>query len=167
MEEIIQTTIKTTIEEINNNSNSIAFNIVTITLSILAIIISIWVAIWTTKKSNRLNYKNKLYENILQDIFQKQIPALIQKSLNVDCKKVNEDQIDKLEKLITEDLRNAILIFKYINSQFYNRMEKTIIEIDDDIVLISTKEDNFDRMYEKLIKDMKNLYSYVEKYLFK
>lgn len=167
MEEIIQTTIKTTIEEVNNNSNSIAFNITTITLSALAIIISVWAAIWTTRKNNKLNYKNNLYENVLQDILQKQIPVLIQKSLNADCKKVNENQINKLEKLITKDLRNAILVFKYIDNKFYNKMEETIIKIDDDIVLISTRQNNFDRMYGELIKNIESLYTYVERYLFK
>lgn len=166
MEDIIQTTISTTIEEIIKNSNLFYFNWTTLTISIIAIIISIWSVIWTVNKNNKSSYKNNVYEDILKNPLHKELPSFIQKVINVETRKINENEIDKFQEFLM-GLRKEILFFKYMDNKFYNEIDSIIMQIDDNIVLMINKKENFDYRYEELIKQVKRLYKCVEKYLFK
>ena len=166
MEEIVQATIKTTIEEVIKNSNLFCFDWATLIISILAIIISIWSVIWTVRKNNKQSYNNILYEDILQEKLHKDMPLLINKSIDVVGRCVNQEGIDELEDFLAE-LREAILVFKYNNPQFYKSLDKIIVNIDEKIVIISTRNENFEERYEKLIEEIKKLYKCIEEKLFK
>ena len=166
MEEIIRTTIATTIEEIIQYSNLLYFDIATLILSVIAIIISVWSAIWTVKKNNKQNYNNSLYEDILKDDLHKKMPMLIHKSIDVKRKCVNDQEINELEVFFSK-LRESILVFKYINSDFYIKLDGIIVNIDENIVLITTRNENFDKRYGMLMSEIKKLYKCIEKNLFK
>lgn len=166
MEEIIRTTITTTIEEIIQYSNLLCFDRATLILSVIAIIISIWSAIWTVKKNNKQNYNNSLYEDILKDDLNKKMPILIHKSINIKRKCVNDKEINEIEEFLSE-LRESILVFKYINPNFYKKLDEIIVNIDENIVLISTRSEKFDKRYEILMSEIKKLYKCIEKNLFK
>jgi hypothetical protein len=166
MEEIIRTTIATTIEEIIQYSNLLCFDRSTLILSVIAIIISIWSAIWTVKKNNKQNYNNSLYEDILKDDLHKKMPMLIHKSIDVKRKCVNDQEINELEVFLSK-LRESILVFKYINPEFYKKLDGIIVNIDENIVLISTRNENFDKRYGMLMSEIKKLYKCIEKNLFK
>lgn len=166
MEEIIRTTIATTIEEIVQYSNLLCFDRATLILSVIAIIISIWAAIWTVRKNNKQNYNNSLYEDILKDDLHKKMPMLIHKSIDVKRKCVNDQEINELEEFLSK-LRESILVFKYINSEFYRKLDGIIVNIDENIVLISTRNENFDKRYAMLMSEIKKLYKCIEKNLFK
>lgn len=166
MEEIIRTTITTTIEEIIQYSNLLCFDRATLILSVIAIIISIWSAIWTVKKNNKQNYNNSLYEDILKDDLNKKMPILIHKSIDIKRKCVNDKEINEIEEFLSE-LRESILVFKYINPNFYKKLDEIIVNIDENIVLISTRSEKFDKRYEILMSEIKKLYKCIEKNLFK
>ena len=166
MEEIIRTTIATTIEEIMKYSNLLCFDRATLILSVIAIMISIWSAIWTVRKNNKQNYNNSLYEDILKDDLQKKIPMLIHKSIDVKRKCVNDQEINEIEEFLSK-LRESILVFKYIDSEFYRKLDEIIVNIDENIVLISTRNENFDKRYAMLMSEIKKLYKCIEKNLFK
>jgi hypothetical protein len=166
MEEIIRTTIATTIEEIMKYSNLLCFDRATLILSVIAIMISIWSAIWTVRKNNKQNYNNSLYEDILKDDLQKKMPMLIHKSIDVKRKCVNDQEINEIEEFLSK-LRESILVFKYIDSEFYRKLDEIIVNIDENIVLISTRNENFDKRYAMLMSEIKKLYKCIEKNLFK
>ena len=166
MEEIIRTTIATTIEEIMKYSNLLCFDRATLILSVIAIMISIWSAIWTVRKNNKQNYNNSLYEDILKDDLQKKMPMLIHKSIDVKRKWVNDQEINEIEEFLSK-LRESILVFKYIDSEFYRKLDEIIVNIDENIVLISTRNENFDKRYAMLMSEIKKLYKCIEKNLFK
>ena len=166
MEEIIQTTISTTIEEIVKQSNLLYFDKATMILSIIALVISVWSVIWTARKNNRSSFKNNLYDDILKEALHINLPKLVQRSIDYGNKKVNDNEIDKLQDLLME-LRSKILVFTYINEKFYNEIDSIIIKIDETIVLMINKKENFERKYEELMGHIKALYKCVEKYLFK
>lgn len=166
MEEIIRTTITTTIEEIIQYSNLLCFDRATLILSVIAIIISIWSAIWTVKKNNKQNYNNSLYEDILKDDLNKKMPILIHKSIDIKRKCVNDKEINEIEEFLSE-LRESILVFKYINPNFYKKLDEIIVNIDENIVLISTRSEKFNKRYEILMSEIKKLYKCIEKNLFK
>lgn len=166
MEEIIQKTITTTINEVIKNSNLFCFDWATLAISIIAIIISIWSAIWTVNKNNKSSYKNNVYEDALKDPLHLELPKLVQRSIDYKNKKVNDEEIDKFQDFLIE-LRNKILVFKYMDENFYKEIDNIIIKIDDNIVLITNKKENFENRYEELVKQIKALYKCIEKYLFK
>ena len=166
MEEIIRTTIATTIEEIMKYSNLLCFDRATLILSVIAIMISIWSAISTVRKNNKQNYNNSLYEDILKDDLQKKMPMLIHKSIDVKRKCVNDQEINEIEEFLSK-LRESILVFKYIDSEFYRKLDEIIVNIDENIVLISTRNENFDKRYAMLMSEIKKLYKCIEKNLFK
>ena len=166
MEEIIQTTIATTIDEVIKNSNLLCFDWATLAISIIAIIISIWSAIWTVRKNNKSNYKNNVYEEILKDSLQIELPRFMQKSIDYINKRVNDEEIDKFQDFLME-LRRKILVFKYMDEKIYKEIDDAIIKIDDNIVLITNKQENFEKRYEELVKQIKLLYKHIENYLYK
>lgn len=166
MEEIIQTTIETTIEKVIQYSNLFCFDWATLILSGIAIIISIWSAIWTVHRNNKSSYKNNLYEEVLKKALQKELPSLMQRSIDINSKTTNDIEINKFEEFLM-CLRKDILVFKYTDNKFFEKIEKTILKIDDNVVLISTRKENFEKRYAELVKEIKKLYKYTEKYLFK
>ena len=166
MEEVIRTTISTTIEEIIKYSNLFCFDWATLVLSLIAVIISIWSVIWTVKKSNKQNYNNSLYQDILKEDLNKKMPILIHRSIDAKSKCVNDEEINELEEFLSE-LRESILVFKYINPDFYNKLDGIIVNIDENIVLISTRNENFEKRYAILMSEIKKLYKCIEKNLFK
>lgn len=166
MEEIIQTTISTTMNEVIKNSNLLCFDWATLAISIIAIIISIWSAIWTVHRNNKSSYKNNVYEDILKDSLHNELPIYMQKSIDFKNKKVNDNEIDKFQDFLME-LRSKILVFKYMDEKFYKEIDEIIIKIDDNIVLINNKQENFENRYEELVNQIKALYKCIEEYLFK
>ena len=166
MEEIIQATISTTINEVIKNSNLLCFDWATLAISIIAIIISVWSAIWTVHRNNKSNYKNNVYEDVLQEAFHVKLPMYMQKSIDFKNKTVKDNEIGKFQDFLI-DLREKILVFKYMDEDFYKEIDKIIIKIDDNIVLINNKQDNFENIYNELVDQIKELYKCIEKYLFK
>jgi len=166
MEEVIRTTISTTIEEIIKYSNLFCFDWATLILSLIAVVISIWSVIWTVKKNNKQNYNNSLYEDILKEDLNKKMPILIHRSIDINRKCVDNEEINKVEEFLST-LRETILVFKYINADFYKELDEIIVNIDEIVVLISTRTENFDKRYESLIKEIKKLYQCIENNLFK
>ncbi len=166
MEEIIQTTISTTMNEVIKNSNLLCFDWATLAISIIAIIISVWSVIWTVHRNNKSSYKNNVYEDILKNALHIKLPMYMQKSINLRNRTVNNNEIGKFQDFLL-DLRGKILVFKYMDEKFYKEIDKIIIKIDDNIVLINNKQDNFENIYKDLVDQIKELYKCIEKYLFK
>lgn len=166
MEEIIQTTISTTMNEVIKNSNLLCFDWATLAISIIAIIISVWSVIWTVHRNNKSSYKNNVYEDILKNALHIKLPMYMQKSINLSNRTVNNNEIGKFQDFLL-DLRGKILVFKYMDEKFYKEIDKIIIKIDDNIVLINNKQDNFENIYKDLVDQIKELYKCIEKYLFK
>lgn len=161
---IIETTVKVTIEETIKNANLLAYDRLALIISILAILVSIIVAIWTVRRTEKSNYRNNYYENILLDPLQKKLPLLLHKA--IDNQRINKKEADKLEKYITE-FRNIILPFKYIDEKFYKKFDRKLIELDETLVILYSKTENFDNNSRKLYNTAKQLYKLSEKYLFK
>lgn len=166
MEEIIQTTIRTTINEVIEHSNLFCFDWATLVLSVIAIIISIWSVVWTVNRTNKSSYKNNLYDDILKEQLHKELPNFIQKSIDLNSKSIDEMEIDKFQEFLSK-LRVNLLVFKYMDNKFYEEIDDIILKIEDNIVLIINKKENFDKRYEELVCQVKKLYKCVEKYLFK
>lgn len=166
MEEIIRTTISTTINEIIKNSNLLYYDISTLVISIVALIISIWSAIWTARQNNKLSFKNHVYEDLLKKPLQVDLPKFVQKSIDYTNKKIDDEIIDEFQDFLM-NFREQILLFKFTNERFYKKIDNIIIKIDDNIVLITNKQENFEVRYNELVKQVKELYRCVEKYLYK
>ena len=166
MEEIIRTTITTTINEVIEHSNLFCFDWATLVLSIIAIIISIWSVIWTVNRTNKYSYKNNLYDDVLKVQLHKELPSFIQRSIDLNSKSINDEEIDKFQEFLGK-LRVDLLVFKYMDNKFYEEIDNIILKIEDNIVLIVNKKENFDKRYEELVCQVKKLYKCVEKYLFK
>ncbi len=165
-EELIRITIQTTIEEVIKKSNLLQFDFANFWISITAICISIWSVYFTLKKSSQANYYRDLYNNLLKDLLQDKLPQIINKSFNLNSKTVEQSGINEFEEFIGK-FRSNLLVFKYINKKFYKKMEEILVSLDEKIVVISTRSENFQEKYEHILEDVNHLYKTVDKYLFK
>lgn len=94
------------------------------------------------------------------------MPSFIQRSIDLNSKSINDEEIDKFQEFLGK-LRVDLLVFKYMDNKFYEEIDNIILKIEDNIVLIVNKKENFDKRYEELVCQVKKLYKCVEKYLFK
>lgn len=153
---LIQTTINSTIE----NANLLIYDRCATIISVLAIVISIWAVFRNELKQ----YNNKFYDKILGSELQEQLPLLLNNALDLENKRVNEESFSKLEEFIGE-LRKKILVFKYNNEKFYNSINKALIDIDEKMIIMTNRSENFQIKYLDLLKSIKKLYRVCKKYI--
>lgn len=158
--EIIRMAVETSIEKTIENSNLLFFDNVTLILSILAIIISIW----SILKDETSQFKSKFYDNILLEPLQKELPQLLNEAINLERACINDVACSELEEYIGK-LRKKILVFKYENYKFYEKIDKLLVKIDNQLVLMSNRNENFMEKYAELLQLVKELYRKIKRYI--
>lgn len=158
--EVIRTAVETSIDKTIENSNLLFFDNLTLLLSILAIIISIWSVI----KGEISQFKINIYDNVLSNPLQKDLPQLLNEAINLEQTCINEEACSKLEEYIGQ-LRKNILVFKYENCKFYGKIDSLLVKIDNQLVVMSNRNENFMEKYTELLKLVKDLYKKTRKYI--
>ena len=81
----------------------------------------------------------------------------------------NKKQKQKPSSISLSDHLSSEIVEKNVLSinSYTDEEDNSDIKIDEDIVLISTRTENFEQKYEILMKDIKDLYRCVERHLFK
>lgn len=154
--EVIETTINSTIE----NANLLVFDKFSLGISIIAIVISIW----TVFRNESIQFKNKFYDKILQNPLQDDLPKLINEAINVERSDINEESCTKLEEYIGE-FRQRILVFKYNDERFYRKIDKVLVDIDEQLVVMVNRNKNFSKKYSEFLNLVKKLYKLSKKYI--
>jgi hypothetical protein len=162
---IVEIAIRTGIE----SSKSGNFDIMNLGIAIIAIVISIiaiFISIWTVKRGEKKNYNNKYYDSILSEFLESKLPILMNNTIDRKSRTISDEDYEILDEEL-ERFREKILVFQYINNEFYTRLDANIIELDEKLITISGKSEYFDRTYEAINKILVKIYKDVEEFLLK
>lgn len=116
--------------------------IVEFVLPICAIIVSIYTWKKTekiTKGINRNELNKDFFKEIFFDIIIKDFPQAINKIISPGV--TNLDSYEEANKLIYQILDGA-QFYKYFNKEFYNKIKRNLIDIDDVLTLLSNTNNN-------------------------
>lgn len=80
--------------------------------------------------------------------------------------KIDKNKANEIEKLIGVVLRK-IKFLKFSNKDFYNKMKNILTQIEDKTFRILRKNEEFTENYSCIIELTKEMYSNIEKNLFK
>lgn len=158
--EVIKITIETTINSIIENANLLVFDKIALFLSFVAIAISIW----SVYRNEALQYKNKFFDGVLLEPLRDKLPKLIKKAINIEMSCVDEEGCAELEQFI-KDFRSEILVFKYVDKEFYDKIDSELIKIDEILILMNNRNESFNNKYEELLREVGNLYKDSKKYI--
>lgn len=158
--QVIREVIKTTINETIKSANLLVFDTCSLIISIIAIIISIW----TVFRSEKIQFRTKIYDNLLQKPLQEELPELINNAINEENCNINGKACTKLEKFI-DKFRHKILVFKYNDLKFYKKMDSILIDMDEKLVVMTNRDANFSKNYSEFVELVKKLYKTSKKYI--
>lgn len=143
------------------------FQILTFLVSTIISITSISLTLFFDKKNKKMQKefeeKSNIYkrfssiENVLNDELYPQI------SIFLDNERINKNHVDKITKIIT-NLRRRVSYIRYSNSEVYDSLIDTLVEIQDNAILIFIKSYVKDNK-KKLNKNTQKLIEIVDKYL--
>lgn len=122
-------------------------------IEIINIIATIILFIWgyfLNNKINSINLNTVFYNEIFNDILLKKLPAAAEETL-----KNNFSNFDAFDDVLVE-LNKNILYLKFKNKNFYTKVEKEIIKIDDFLSHLykTTIKPSTKNQFEKLIEDL-------------
>lgn len=161
---IVEIAIRTGIESSKTGSMDL-INSIFAAVSVIISIIAIAVSIWAVKRGEKKNYYTNCYNKLLADFFEVQLPKMIKNTIDSNSKIVNDDNYKILDKSI-EEFRATILVFKYINNDFYTSMDKNIIELDEKLTNIcTTKKEYFENTYNSINKILTQMYEDIRTFL--
>lgn len=135
------------------------YYVITICVSTSALVISII----NSLKNNKLNLRTKYYDIIFKDAVLMELPECYQNYISVSTKSVNKEYSEHFEKFIG-GFRNKIRFLEFSNNKFYKKLDGILIDIDTDVVLLYSREEQFDKYNDKLYNDIKRLYIQIDKY---
>lgn len=158
--EVIKITIESTVNSIIENANLLFYDKFSLLLSIFAIIISIW----AVYRNERSQYNNKFYDGVLLKPLQEKLPILINNAIDENNSTINDEAYLQLDDFIKE-FRKDILVFKYVDNKFFEKIDNQLIQIDELLVVMSNRDENFKKNYDKLLKEVGKLYNISRKYI--
>ena len=112
------------------------------------------------------DYNNKYYDSILSEFLESKLPILMNNTIDRKSRTISDEDYEILDEEL-ERFREKILVFQYINNEFYTRLDANIIELDEKLITISGKSEYFDRTYEAINKILVKIYKDVEEFLLK
>ena len=135
------------------------YYLVTLIISTSAFVLSVINSI----KNNKLNLRTKYYDIVFKDAVLMELPECYQNYVSITTKSINKEYSEIFEKFIG-DFRNKIRFLEFNNNKFYKKLDSILVDIDADVILLYSREENFDKYNDKLYNDIKRLYIQIDKY---
>jgi len=132
-------------------------------LAFLASIISLYISIKNAEKVNKLSQKTKYYDFIFKDNLMMKLPTLYLKYVEDSPYEPNITIVQEFQDFI-EEFRKNILPLNFSDSNFYDKIDKLLVSIDDTVVRISGHKNEFLSLKEKLNNQIKDLYCTIDNY---
>ena len=131
-----------------------------------AVIVSIWSLIKSTitsRKQKQIKLRENYYEPVFKEIMTKKYPKIFTDFVNIKTNQICVEKSTDFENLIGE-FRKNIKYLIFTNSDIYEKLEKVLIDIDEKIVILCTKDENRKENIEIITELSKSLYSIVDNY---
>lgn len=121
------------------------------------------ISIINSIKNNKLNLRTKYYDIIFKDAVLMELPNCYQNYVSASTKSINKEYSENFEKFIG-DFRNKIRFLEFSNNKFYKKLDDILVDIDNDVILLYSREEHFYKYNDKLYNDIKKLYIEIDKY---
>lgn len=135
-------------------------------LDAIAIGISIFALIKsnsTEKKQRKIKLRENYYEPVFKEIMTKEYPRVFNNFIDIKNNKVSKDNSNDFEKIIS-NFRKNIRYMMFTDDDIYKVIDDILIEIDEKIVILSTREENIEENIKKTCELSNNLYKNINKY---
>ena len=135
-------------------------------LDAIAIGISIFALIKsnsTEKKQRKIKLRENYYEPIFKEIMTKEYPRVFNNFIDIKNNKISKDNSNDFERTIS-DFRKNIRYMMFTDDSAYKIIDDILIEIDEKIVILCTKEENIEEDIKKMCDLSNNLYKNINKY---
>ncbi len=135
-------------------------------LDAIAIGISIFALIKsnsTEKKQRKIKLRENYYEPVFKEIMTKEYPRVFNNFIDIKNNKVSKDNSNDFEKIIS-NFRKNIRYMMFTDDDIYKVIDDILIEIDEKIVILSTREENIEENIKKICELSNNLYKNINKY---
>lgn len=143
-----------------------SFEITQTIISIVAIVISIISLIYTnniSKKQTQLKMKENYYQPVFQDMLINIFPQVFTNFIDIKNNAVYIEASTEFEKAIG-DFRKKVKFLQFIDLDIYNKIDKLLIDIDENIVLLCSNRDNKEEKIQKTHKLVIKLYHEINNY---
>lgn len=132
---------------------------ITIGISIFALIKSNS----TEKKQRKIKLRENYYEPVFKEIMTNHYPRAFNNFIDIKNNIISKDSSTDFEKVIS-DFRKNIRYMMFTDNDIYKVIDNILIEIDDKIVILCTKEENIEENIRKICSLSKILYENINKY---
>lgn len=135
-------------------------------LDVIAIGISIFALIKsdnTEKMQRKIKLRENYYEPVFKEIMTKEYPKVFNNFIDIKNNKVSKDNSTDFEKIIS-NFRKNIKYMMFTDHDIYKVIDDILIEIDEKIVILSTREENIEENIKKICELSNNLYTNINKY---
>ncbi len=142
------------------------FEIIYVILLVLTLgmsIISLKVSLAVSQKDQAIKIREKYYDEIFSEMITKKIPYLYNKFVNKEIGNINVSISSKFEKEIGF-FREKIRFLEFNYPNFYKELDSQLIDLDDKVVLLSTKPENVQRLIPEFYDGISNVYRLVERF---
>ena len=135
-------------------------------LDAIAIGISIFALIKsnsTEKKQRKIKLRENYYEPIFKEIMTKEYPRVFNNFIDIKNNKISKDNSNDFERTIS-DFRKNLRYMMFTDDSTYKIIDDILIEIDEKIVILCTKEENIEENIKKMCVLSDNLYKNINNY---
>lgn len=117
----------------------------------------------TEKKQRKIKLRENYYEPVFKEMMTKEYPRVFNNFIDIKNNKVSKDNSNDFEKIIS-NFRKNIRYMMFTDDDIYKVIDDILIEIDEKIVILSTREENKEENIKKICELSNNLYKNINKY---
>lgn len=136
----------------------VILSVITIFISLIALIFSMISAY----KINRINLRMN-YFDIFKNDLTKELPKFYTSFITNESYIVNDNVGKEFEDYIN-DLRVKIKFLKFIDEKNYKVLDKKLIELEENIIILPTRIENKDKYIHEIENNIKDIYKKVNKH---
>ena len=131
------------------------YEIIACIFSLLSVIFSCYSIYCAKKKKNT----ERIYYDLFKNYIIERIPCAYK-----DFEKPEDKASQKNFEEVIRDFRRSILAVEFINKKFYKEIDDLLIQIDEKIVVMNNRTENFGKLREDLYSIICELYKKVNKF---
>lgn len=135
-------------------------------LPIIISTLSLIISVFTVKKQKIIKLRENYYEPVFKEILTKDFPNVFTNFVDINKKIIYKEQSTPFEELLT-NFRKKIKYLMFTDEKIFNKLNNLIIEIDELIIILCTKEENKEKNIDNISKQSKLLYKYINDYFSK
>lgn len=131
-------------------------------ISFIIALISLVYSIYNSRKINKLNMRNNYFDIFKEDLT-KNMPDFRSRFISEESDKSSDEVGKEFEKYIN-DFRKKIRFLSYIDNKNYKKIDKSLVKLEEEIILLPTRKKNRDEHIKNIDKLMKYIYKKINKH---